>query len=162
MPPSGAGAEAVTCKHCGKLYKNQRSLREHLRHHCKRCKSASPRKYTPARCKHCGKVFHSANSLRVHVSTQHAREYARSPKSVKGHRAPLKKTRHRRSERGSAHSATKEGSKPASPKPSTALTEKPVQHSALPPGGERQRSSWEAALRRELRAASAKAGQETS
>jgi len=98
MATSSPEAAVVKCPHCGKTYKNKRSLREHKRHHCKRCKTASPRKYTPSRCKHCDKVFHSANSLRVHASTQHVKEYARSPRSVKEHRVPLR-TRRQSSER---------------------------------------------------------------
>ena len=96
MPKTSPGSQGdavpkVRCRYCKKLYKNARSLREHLRHHCKASGSPSrPRVFEQAKCRHCGKRFHSGNSLRVHVATQHRKEYARSPHSVKDHRVARK------------------------------------------------------------------------
>ena len=53
--------------------------------------TAKKRVFERARCKYCSKSFHSGNSLRVHVAGQHPAEYAKSPHSVKRHKAPLKR-----------------------------------------------------------------------
>ena len=155
MPTASPGSAGVKCSHCGKLYKNKRSLREHLRHHCKRCKTTSPRQYTPSRCKHCGKVYHSANSLRVHASTQHSKEYARSPWSVKEHRAPLRAKRQSSEPRASTH---QEAGSPRRREPSpapgrreqrTKSTDQLLQQLASS-GDARSREIWETVLRRQL------------
>ena len=76
------------CKHCGRYF-TAGGLRQHLRHvKCSPTSTATPRKFKRVRCRHCGASFHSTNSLRVHVSTRHAKEYAKSPGSMKDHRAP--------------------------------------------------------------------------
>ena len=78
------------CPHCGGWY-TQRGVKEHLRHHCRPCPTSRKRVFNNATCKHCGLTYHSGNSLRVHVATQHKHEYARSPNSVRHHRAPHSK-----------------------------------------------------------------------
>ena len=79
------------CPHCKRFF-TKRGLREHLRHvRCSPTSTATKRVFKRARCKRCGKSFHSGNSLRVHVAGQHPAEYAQSPHSVKGHKAPLKR-----------------------------------------------------------------------
>lgn len=79
------------CKHCGRYF-TAGGLRQHLRHvKCSPTSTATPRKFKRVRCRHCGSSFHSTNSLRVHVSTRHAKEYAKSPGSMKDHRAPYKR-----------------------------------------------------------------------
>ena len=163
MQSSVPGAEGVKCQHCGRTYKNKRSLRGHVRHHCKRCKSTSPRKCTPAKCKHCSKVFHSANSLRVHASTQHVKEYARSPRSVKEHRAPMKKTRRRSREVRAPEPSGQEASTAALGGQSKTAMDKRLHQYAPSSGDQRSREIWETALRRQhLQNKSTRAGQETS
>ena len=79
------------CPHCKRFF-TKRGLREHLRHvRCSPTSTATKRVFKRARCKHCGRSFHSGSSLRVHVAGQHPAEYAQSPHSVKGHKAPLKR-----------------------------------------------------------------------
>ena len=160
--------EAVKCPDCRKTYKNKRSLREHRRHHCKRSKTASPRKYVPSKCKHCGKVFHSANSLRVHVSTQHPQQYMVSPKTVKAHRAPLrtvspkteprsvKGTERRFEHRAPAHSGDRRLAK-TQPK-----TDQLLQQLASTSGDERTRRIWEEVLRQQHLQYRSARGQEPS
>ena len=155
MPAASPATEGVKCPHCGKRYKNKRSLREHTRHHCKRCTTTSPRTYTPSRCKHCGKVFHSANSLRVHASTQHPTEYARSPRSVREHRAPLKAKRQDSDRRVSSHQEAGRPRRrefspaPEHKEPLKTSTDQLLQHLASS-GGPRSRDIWETVLRRQL------------
>ena len=161
--PTSPEAAAVKCPHCTKAYKNKRSLREHLRHHCKQCRTTSPRKYTPSTCKHCSKTFHSANSLRVHASTQHTKEYARSPKSVKEHRAPLGKKQS--SKRQAA--AQKRADGPHLREPSAqkeqhkSSTDQLLQHYARS-GDPRSREIWEGVLRRQHMQNRSTRGQESS
>ena len=83
----------IRCKNCKKIYKNEKSLKEHQRHHCKKSPTSKKRVYTPVTCRHCKKTFHSSNSLRVHCSTQHPKEYRNSPtKSYKDHVHKQKQT----------------------------------------------------------------------
>ena len=88
MRKSPTGAQ---CPHCKRFF-TKSGLREHLRHvRCSPTSTATNCVFIRVRCKHCGKSFHSGNSLRVHVAGQHPAEYAQSPHSVKGHKAPLKR-----------------------------------------------------------------------
>ena len=155
MPTTPPGKEAVRCPDCHKTYKNKRSLREHRRHHCKKCKTTTPRKYTPVKCKHCGKVFHSANSLRVHASTQHIKEYARSPRSVKEHRAPL---RAKRSDRGANAQAQASGRDAAAPKEDRQKSADRLLQQYANSGDRKSRDIWEQVLRRQLQNTRSKEG----
>ena len=90
--PTRKSKRDAQCEHCKRFF-TKKGLKEHQRHvKCSPTSTATPRKWERARCKHCGKIFHSSNSLRVHVSTQHPTEYRKSPKSVKAHRSPVKRS----------------------------------------------------------------------
>jgi hypothetical protein len=153
MPTASPGTATVECPDCHKTYKNKRSLREHRRHHCKKCKTTTPRKYTPVKCKHCGQVFHSANSLRVHASTQHIKEYARSPRSVKDHRAPLRAKRPS-SSRGAREEPRASSRETARRQQSTDELLQQYANS----GDRRSRDIWEQVLRRQMQNTSSKKG----
>ena len=87
MAPRKSPRDSV-CPHCRRSF-TKGGLRQHLKYvKCAPTSDATPREFDRVRCKHCGKSFHSTNSLRVHVSTVHAKEYAKSPASMKLHRAP--------------------------------------------------------------------------
>ena len=136
------------CPHCKRFF-TKRGLKEHLRHvKCSPTSTATPKKFERARCKYCSKIFHSGNSLRVHVAGQHPAEYAKSPHSVKRHKAPLtrKSKEPRAKERDSPKkSAARPGGR----------TEDPLRHVAgasvarASADAERTRRVWEEILRRQ-------------
>ena len=141
------------CPHCGKLFAKG-GLELHMRHvKCSPCSTASPRKWQRVRCRHCSRSFPSVNSLRVHVSTRHAREYAKSPGSMKDHRAPYKSSSsgskdHRGRPEQGAHSSTRRISSHRSPR---APGKEPSQRAPAEPEpqDEPTRRIWEEVRRRQ-------------
>ena len=117
------------CPHCKRLF-TRKGVREHLRHvRCSPTSTATPKKFERARCRYCHKSFHSGNSLRAHVAGQHPSEYAKSPHSVKRHKALVKpKSAEPQADRARQPSHAKAPKKSA-PRPSS-RTEHPLHRDA--------------------------------
>ena len=135
------------CPHCKRWF-TKRGLKEHLRHvKCSPSSTATKRVFQRARCKYCGKSFHSGNSLRVHVAGQHPDEYARSPHSVKLHKAPLKRKRSPEADQQRPRSASPQAKRKRDIPPQQAEAATTDLRTLEDP--ERTRRVWEDVLRRQ-------------
>ena len=145
MRKSPKGAQ---CTHCKRFF-TKRGPREHLRHvRCSPTSTATKRVFKRARCKHCGKSFHSGNSLRVHVAGQHPAEYAKSPHSVKRHKAPLKRKNAPKLEQQRPRSASPHAKRKRDT-PQQQDTEHSTTDLCAREAPERTRRVWEEVLRRQ-------------
>ena len=100
-----------------------------------------------ARCRYCGKTFHSGNSLRLHVAGQHPAEYAKSPHSVKRHKAPLKRKSVLKLEQRPR--SARPHAKPKRDSPQPQETEHSTTDLRAREDPERTRRVWEEVLRRQ-------------
>ena len=140
MRKSPRDAQRPHCKRCF----TRKGLKEHLRHvRCSPTSTATKRLFARARCKYCGKSFHSGNSLRVHVAGQHPDEYAKSPHSVKHHKAPLKRRRSPESDQQRPPSASPHAKRKPMQQAEVANTDLRTLEDP-----ERTRRVWEVVLRR--------------